>query len=97
MHGVWDYALLASRELDERAYRRALQKAPLPRPGALLPAEWAEASCRATRDEGVYAEPGELDPAWVAKRRAMAERRVRLAAARLSAVVEAALGDRERP
>jgi hypothetical protein len=93
MHGVWDYALLASRKLDEPAYLRALQKNPLPLSGPLDPAAWAEASCRATRDDGVYAAPGELEAAWVASRRSMAERRVRLAASRLAAVVEAALGD----
>ena len=97
MHGVWDYALLASRELDESAYLRVLRHPPLPAAGEMDPAQWAQASCRATRDDGVYAAPGALDPAWVASRRRMAERRIRLAAARLAAVVETALGDPRQP
>lgn len=93
LHGVWDYALLASRGLDEPAYARALAAQPLPAAGPLDAAHWAESSCRATRDGGVYPPGHALERRWVNARRALAERRVRLAAARLAAVVEAALGD----
>ena len=90
LHAVWDSRVLASRGLGWQRHARALARMPLPRATG-SPPQWAEESCRATRDEGVYPQRHRVDRAWLEQRRPLAERQVRRAAARLAVVLEQAL------
>ena len=95
LHAIWDSQVLASRGLGWPRYARELARTPLPEAagGAV---QWAEESCRASRDEGVYPDRHRVDRAWLVRMRPLAERRVRLAAARLAFVLEQALGSARR-
>jgi len=91
MHGVWDYALLASRKLDEQAYVHALQKNPLPLPGALDPAAWASESCKLVDSQHLYPKQHKMDQRYLDAQRPLAEQRVEVAAKRLSDLLNATL------
>lgn len=91
LHAIWDSQVLASRRLGWPRYARELGRRPLPAADGTS-AQWAEESCRATRDEGVYPDRHRVDRAWLVRMRPLAERRVRAAAARLASVLEQALG-----
>ena len=91
LHGVWDYVLLDSHGKDADAYAAELMRTPLPAPGSLEATDWAEESCRLAWDGKVYPETETLSESWVDGHRALAEQRVRLAAARLAALIERAL------
>lgn len=91
LHAVWDSAVLASRKLGWRAYANALARQPLPRAGG-TPAQWAEESCRATRNDGIYPRGHRIDKNYLARMRPLAERRVREAATRLAALLNRELG-----
>lgn len=91
LHAVWDSPVLASRKLGWQAYANALARQPLPRAGG-TPVQWAEESCRATRDDGIYPRGHRIDKAYLARMRPLAERRVRAAAARLAALLNRELG-----
>lgn len=93
LHAVWDTPVLASRKLGWPRYARELARKPLPTATG-TPAQWAEESCRMTRDDGIYPSVHRVDPRYLARMRPLAERRVRSAAARLAAVLERALGER---
>jgi hypothetical protein len=95
LHAVWDTPVLASRGLGWRAYADELARAPLPHAGG-TPAQWAEESCRATRDDAIYPPGHAVDDGYLARMRPLAERRVRLAAARLAALLEHAFATRGR-
>ncbi|RYD14191.1 MAG: S1/P1 Nuclease [Lysobacteraceae bacterium] len=91
LHAIWDSKVLASRGLGWPRQARVLARTPLPRASG-TPAQWAEESCRATRDGGVYPPKHRVDRAWLEQRRPLAERQARLAAARLALVLEQAIG-----
>lgn len=91
LHAIWDSKVLASRGLGWPRHARALARTPLPRASG-TPAQWAEESCRAARDEDVYPRRHRVDRAWLEQRRPLAERQVRRAAARLAGVLEHAIG-----
>jgi hypothetical protein len=93
LHAVWDTPVLASRKLGWPRYARELARKPLPAATG-TPAQWAEESCRMTRDDGIYPTVHRVDQRYLARMRPLAERRVRSAAARLAAVLERALGQR---
>jgi hypothetical protein len=98
LHAVWDSLILNSTGLRWPDYAARLSAGP-----ALAaadkggdPAQWAEESCRAVRDDGVYPEGNGIDDAWLERERPVAERRMRLAAARLAAVLERVLASPSR-
>lgn len=91
LHAIWDSQVLASRSLGWPRYARELARTPLPAASGTA-RQWAEESCRASRDDGVYPVGHRVDRAWLVRMRPLAERRVRLAAARLASVLERALG-----
>lgn len=95
LHAIWDSRVLASRGLGWPRHARELARRPLPaaRGDAV---QWVEESCRASRDEGVYPDRHRIDRAWLVSKRPLAERRVRIAAARLASVLERALGPARR-
>ncbi len=92
LHSVWDRHLLAVRGLAVDEHRRLLGSEPLPRPGPLAPARWAEASCELIASAALYPSGHKLDQRYLQQHLPLAERQVRLAAARLAAVIEQALG-----
>jgi hypothetical protein len=83
LHAVWDSRVLASRRLGWTRYAATLARRRLP-PASGTPTQWAEESCRATRDDGIYPRGHRIDDAWLARMRPLAEQRVRIAAARLA-------------
>jgi hypothetical protein len=91
LHGVWDYVLLDSHGKGADDYASELMRTPLPPPGRLEAVDWAEESCRLATEGKVYPETEALSESWVVMHRDLAEQRVRLAAARLAALIERAL------
>ena len=91
LHAVWDTPVLSSRRLGWQAHAKALARPPLPRVGGTA-AQWAEESCRATRDAGIYPRGHRIDKAYLTRMRPLAERRVREAAARLATLLNRTLG-----
>ena len=91
LHSVWDHYLLDSADLGHREWIARLE----PLPSAIdtdAPQRWAEASCAHTNDAGFYpARPGRLPQGYLEHHRPLAEQRIRLAAARLAALLERAL------
>lgn len=91
LHAIWDSPVLASNHKGWREEARDLARQPLP-PARGTPASWAEESCRATRDAGIYPRGHRIDAAYLARMRPLAEKRVREAAARLRDLLERELG-----
>lgn len=90
LHAVWDTPVLASRRLGWKKYAAQLAKAPRPAASG-TPQQWAEQSCRATRDDGLYPHGHVVDAAYLKRMRPLAERRVREASARLAALLNRTL------
>ncbi len=90
LHSVWDSPVLASRGMGWRRQAELLAVQPPRASGS--PADWAEESCRATRDAGIYPRSHKLDSGYTTRMRPLAERRVREAASRLAALLNDALG-----
>lgn len=90
LHKVWDSKVLGSRRLrwQEHARRLARTNATV---DVGSPVEWAQQSCRLTRDAGIYPSDRNIDAAYLKRHLPLAEERVRLAAARLAALVSEAL------
>lgn len=93
LHGVWDSLLLKSSGLRWPEYVRKLEPG-LPRSDASTPAQWAEESCVAVRDGGVYPEGNSIDQAYLERERPLAEQRLQQAAVRLADLLERTLGGR---
>jgi hypothetical protein len=93
LHAVWDTPVLGDSPGGWRARAADLARAPV-FPASGQAAEWAEESCRATRDAGVYPSRHRIDAAYLRHARPLAERRLRQAAARLAALLERALAPR---
>lgn len=91
LHAIWDTPVLASRHLDWHAYAVELARTPLPVARG-TPAQWAEESCRATRDDNFYPRDHRIDATYLARMRPLAEQRVREAAARLAELLDRELG-----
>jgi len=92
LHGVWDALLLDSTHRRWRGYADLLGRRPWSELAVMgNPANpavtWAEESCRASRDEGVYPGRPRIDRAWIEARRPIAERRLRQAGARLAVLL----------
>jgi hypothetical protein len=97
LHRVWDSGLLDTRGLDWKAYAGRLDAqgiAPLPAPIAPLDqpvVQWAEESCRITRD--IYPASHKIDQAYIDAELPVADTRLREAGRRLAEVLNAALQD----
>jgi hypothetical protein len=92
LHRIWDYSMLASSGRDRAGHLAALSAQPLPAAGAFDPAGWAEESCRIVASEGFYPRRRRLEDAYFERFRPIAEQRMRLAAARLAALLERQFG-----
>lgn len=95
LHSVWDSGLLKSLGLDEDEYVDALRA--LPVRGTLdvsLPPRsdlWAGESCRIVQQAGFYPPRAKLDHGYYDRFRPVAERQLRLAGARLAALLNQTL------
>lgn len=94
LHRVWDYAVLASSGLSPAEHFVALSATPLPSAGEAGPMDWAKESCAIVMQPGFYPARRRLAQSYLAQWRPVAEQRVRVAAARLAAMLEATLGQR---
>jgi hypothetical protein len=92
LHAIWDTPVLSSRSLGWRAYATQLAREPLPAARG-TPAQWAEESCRATRDDNIYPRDHRIDAAYLMRVRPLAEQRVREAAIRLADLLGRRLGE----
>lgn len=98
LHRVWDSGLLGTRHLDWKAYADALAaEGPVslpaePADGDARYAAWAEASCRISRDRGVYPSGHVIDDRYVQAERPIAEQQLRIAGRHLAEVLNASLG-----
>jgi len=100
LHRLWDSGLLRSRHLEVRGYVHLLEtQGPL----KVFPIRvsitqsaiaWAEASCRIDRDDGVYPAGHRISRGYVTRKRPIAERQLRRAAAHLAEVLNHTLGTR---
>lgn len=95
LHRVWDSGMLRTRDLDWQAYAQRLDaEGPVPLPPPIAPldnpyAQWAEESCRITRD--IYPQGHTVGQAYVDKELPVAELRLREAGRRLAEVLNLAL------
>ena len=98
LHRVWDSGLLSTRQLHARAYAALLEhQGPVMVPAAAatredIPARWAEQSCRMVMERGVYPRGHVITADYVARMRPLAEQQLRLAGARLAALLNRVLG-----
>lgn len=95
LHAIWDTPVPASRRLGWKRHAALLARTPPPHATG-TPVQWAEESCRATRDDGIYPRGHTLDAGYLARMRPLAERRVRLAGARLAALLNRELAPPRR-
>jgi hypothetical protein len=95
LHGVWDYWLLRSANLDNPAYTTKLLQNPLPEGTRLAAdnpaAEWTLESCRLIASNALYPSKRRITDAYLDLHRPTAEARVRQAGARLAALLNGAL------
>ncbi len=95
LHGVWDYWLLRSANLDNAAYAARLRQSPLPADpasGSDNPAaEWTLESCRLIAGDSLYPPGRRIGDDYLDRHRPTAERRIRQAGARLAALINDAL------
>ncbi|MEO6967870.1 MAG: S1/P1 nuclease [Rhodanobacteraceae bacterium] len=94
LHKIWDTTMLNARGLSYQAYANeiAAQTITLKPVPMGTPAQWAQESCRIVRDDGVYPPSRNIDDAYIARGRPLAEERLREAGARLSALLNRELG-----
>lgn len=96
LHSVWDYYLLASAGLGLDAYAARLEPRLPSSTGTGLvidPAAWAGESCRLIDARQLYPAGHRLDHRYLDAHRVLAEQRVRVAAERLAALLNASLAD----
>ena len=101
LHGVWDYWLLRSAGLDLPTHADRLQAMPAPDTASAVPGPaaqaWAIESCRLIHSEALYPRGHRIGDDYLERYRPLAEQRVRLAAARLAALLEQALAPLDPP
>lgn len=97
LHAVWDYHILRRADLNMSAYRRRLRPRVEATPiNSLDVVEWTQASCALIDQQNLYPRrPGKLPAAYLEQKRPIAEQQIVLAAARLAAVLNQALGAKE--
>jgi hypothetical protein len=96
LHSVWDYYILGESRLTLQQYADKLDALPWPpAAGASLspPEAWARESCGLIDARGLYPDAHKMDHTYLDRMRPLAEQRVRQAAYRLAAVLNATLGD----
>ncbi len=95
LHAVWDTRVLAlTPETMTATVERLLASMPAST-APVDPRRWAEESCAAIDQLGIYPDrPGRLPADYLQRMRPQAEARVQLAAKRLAEMLESALGDR---
>jgi len=97
LHKVWDSGMLYTRNLQFQAYADLLAAqgaVTLPKPISPLDnpyAQWAEESCKISKAPGFYPDKHEIDDAYVAVERPVAEERLREAGKRLADVLNKTL------
>ena len=93
LHAIWDYDVLASAGLDQRAYAERLAAAPWPPVAATNanPSVWAGESCLLVDARALYPSGHAMDGRYLVAQRPLAELRIRQAAYRLAALIDAAL------
>jgi len=95
LHGVWDYWLVRSANLDNAGYAAKLRQTPLPADPATgsdnPAAEWTLESCRLITSDSIYPAKRRISDAYLDLHRPLAERRIRQAGARLAALINGAL------
>ncbi|GGA67408.1 endonuclease [Arenimonas soli] len=95
LHGVWDYWIVQGAGMDTADYADHLQTLALPSdPAAGLdnPAQaWTLESCRLIKAESLYPPGRRITDAYLDQHRPVAEARLRLAGARLAALLEKTL------
>ncbi|MHC1480099.1 S1/P1 nuclease [Frateuria aurantia] len=97
LHRVWDSGMLWSQHLSWQAYAAKLAaEGPVTLPpetkGTDPYADWAEESCRISRDQGVYPSGHVIDQHYVDAELPIAEAQLRIAGKRLADVLDASLG-----
>jgi nuclease S1 len=92
LHAVWDRTVLDHGDESEAAQLARLQSTPLPRAGSSAAAGWARQSCSLIERHGLYPPSHVITEDYIDQHRPLAETQLRLAAARLVAVLEGALG-----
>jgi nuclease S1 len=93
LHAIWDHDLLDSAHLGTNAYAARLDAQPWPpaRVPVANPVLWADESCRLTDAPGLYPTAHVLDRRYLDRERPLAEQRIRAAAYRLAALLDATL------
>lgn len=94
LHAVWDYYVLASAQLDRQQYFARLKRRMPDRPAHANRATamtWARESCALVDSQKLYPDTHTMDQGYLDAKRRFAEGRVVTAAARLAAVLNAAL------
>lgn len=91
LHAVWDTPVLTHGQPGWHKYARKLDAKALPKV-ASTPAQWAEESCRATRDDGIYPRGHRIDDRYLERMQPLAQRRIREAAVRLAKLLDRELG-----
>lgn len=94
LHAVWDYYVLASANLDRQQYFARLKSRMPERPAHANRATamtWARESCALVDSQRLYPDTHTMDHGYLDAKRRLAEGRVVTAAARLAAVLNAAL------
>lgn len=83
LHAVWDSKIIASRHISWQNYVRNLERQPVSDDDA-NPVDWAEQSCRITRDDGIYPQRRMIDKTYLDRMRPINDRQLRLAGKRLA-------------
>ena len=83
LHAIWDSKIIASRHLSWQNYAKKLKRQPMVDRDD-NPIDWAEQSCRITRDEHVYPSKRMINKAYLDRMRPINERQLRLAGKRLA-------------
>lgn len=98
LHTVWDSQLLSSSGLSRVQYVRRLREELPGEAGPVdegAPMRWARESCELVESRGLYPEGHVIGADYLDAHRPLAEERIRLAAVRLAALLEEALGARD--
>jgi hypothetical protein len=96
LHRVWDSGMLKTRGLDWQAYAQKLDaEGPVTLPAPIAPldnpyAQWAEESCRITKD--IYPAGHKIGQAYVDAQLPVAEYQLRIAGRRLAELLNETLG-----
>lgn len=105
LHAVWDYYVLGTTGFGGgdgavMPYANRLDALPWPPSNEtplFAPMAWAKESCRLIEARHLYPDGHKLDDAYLDAMRPLAEQRIRQAAWRLAAILDATLGDEPSP